>query len=127
MLGLGKKKGLSRPTEAFVHAEGCKVVVADPGFKPEWQEIEEGHWRRICQCYSEDIYEPRTDTRTRLDPMDPATFGHCGGCDQRDTTDPVVLRAILKVQEGAGGGYWWVQCGACDCGWQVPHFVEEAN
>jgi len=65
MLGLGKKKGPSRPTEAFVHAEGCKVVVADPGFQPEWQEIEEGHWRRICQCYSEDIYEPRTDTRTR--------------------------------------------------------------
>ena len=63
----------------FAHAEGCKIVVADPGFQPEWQEIEEGHWRRICQCYSEDIYEPRVDTRTRLDPLDPATFRHCAG------------------------------------------------
>ena len=70
MFGL-KKKGPSRPTEAFAHAEGCKVVVADPGFEPEWQEIEEGHWRRICQCWSEDIYEPRVDTRTRLDPLGP--------------------------------------------------------
>jgi hypothetical protein len=57
MFGL-KKKGPSRPTEAFTHADGCKVVVADPGFQPEWQEIAEGHWRRICQCWSEDVYEP---------------------------------------------------------------------
>ena len=49
MFGL-KKKGPSRPTGPFAHAEGCKIVVADPGFEPEWQEIEEGHWRRICQC-----------------------------------------------------------------------------
>ena len=123
MFGL-KKKGPSRPTEAFAHAEGCKVVVADPGFKPEWQEIEEGHWRRICQCWSEDIYEPRVDTRTRLDPLDPSTFGHCGGCEHRDTTDPAILRAILRVHDREG--YWWVQCGACDCGWQVPYYAAES-
>jgi hypothetical protein len=62
----GRKKGPSRPTAAFDHAFGCKIVVADPGFEPEWQEIEEGHWRRTCQCHAEDIYEPRADTRTRL-------------------------------------------------------------
>ena len=54
MFGL-KKKGPSRPTQAFAHAVGCTIVTADPGFQPEWQEIEEGHWRRICQCWSEDI------------------------------------------------------------------------
>ena len=122
MFGL-RKKGPSRPTDAFAHAEGCKLVVADPRFKPEWQEIEEGHWRRICQCWSEDIYEPRVDTRTRLDPWDPATFGHGGGCEQRDTTDPAILRAILRVHDREG--YWWVPCGACDCGWQVPHYAAE--
>jgi hypothetical protein len=28
--------------------------VADPDFEPERQELEEGHWRRTCQCYSDD-------------------------------------------------------------------------
>ena len=37
MLG-PKKKGPSRPTKAFAHADGCKIVTADPGFQPEWQE-----------------------------------------------------------------------------------------
>jgi hypothetical protein len=77
MFGL-KKKGPSQPTGPFEHAFGCKVVVADPGFQPEWQKTEEGHWRRICQCYSEDRYEPPVDTRTRLDPLDPSTFRHGG-------------------------------------------------
>jgi hypothetical protein len=34
-----------------------------------------------------------------------------------------VLLVILKVREGAGGSYWWVQCGTCDAGWQVPHYA----
>ena len=85
MFGL-KKKGPSQPTGPFAHAVGCKIIVADPDFQPEWQELEEGHWRRICQCWSEDRYEPRVDTRTRLDPLDPSTFAHFPACEHRDTT-----------------------------------------
>jgi hypothetical protein len=124
MFGLGKK-GPSRPTEAFAHAEGCKVVVADPGFEPPWQEVEEGHYQRTCQCYAEDIYEPRADTRTRLDPLDPSTGQHLGGCEFRDTTDLVTLRAVLKVTDR--GDYWRVDCNACDGVWQVLYFAAESE
>jgi hypothetical protein len=41
----------------------------------------------------------------------------------RDTSDPALLRAILKVRDGAGGDHWWVECGICECGWQVPHYA----
>jgi hypothetical protein len=34
-----------------------------------------------------------------------------------------MLRVLLKVRDGAGGDYWWVECGACDTGWQVPHYA----
>jgi hypothetical protein len=120
----GRKKGPSRPTEAFAHAAGCTIVTADPGFQPEWQEIEEGHWRRICQCWSEDIYEPRVDTRTRLDPLDPATFRHGGGCEHRDTTDPTIVKAILRVHDRED--YWWVECSTCEYGWQVAYYAAES-
>jgi hypothetical protein len=33
-----------------------------------------------------------------------------------------MLRAILRVKDGAGGDYWWVECNACDTAWQVPQF-----
>lgn len=122
MFGL-RKKGPSRPTEAFAHAEGCKVVVADAGFQPEWQEVEEGHWRRICQCYSEDMYEPRADPRVRLDPMDPPTFRHAPWCEHRDVTDPSIVKALLSVREREN--YWYVQCGTCETGWQVPFYAAE--
>lgn len=122
MFGL-KKKGPSRPTEAFAHADGCTIVTADPGFQPEWQEIETGHWRRTCQCYSEDIYEPRVDKRARLNPLDPSTFRHGGGCEHRDTTDPTIVKAILLVTDREG--YWWVECSACEYGWQVPYYAAE--
>jgi hypothetical protein len=79
--------------------------VADPDFEPEWQEIDEGHWQRACQCYSEDRWEPRADTRTRLDPMNPSTFAHFPACEHRDTTDPVIVRAILTVFERET--YWY--------------------
>jgi len=111
MFGL-KKKGPSQPTGPFEHAFGCKVVVADPGFQPEWQEIENGLWRRICQCYAEDRYEPPVDTRPRLDPWDPATFHHLGGCEHRDVSDPTINKAILRVQPREG--YWRVDCASCD-------------
>jgi hypothetical protein len=35
-----------------------------------------------------------------------------------------VLKFLLKVKDGAGGGYWWVECGTCDTGWQVPYYAE---
>src|SRR5687767_10957440 len=104
MFGL-KEKGPSRPTGPVEHASGCKLVVADPGYQPPWQEVERGHWRRTCQCYSEDIYEPRVETRTRLDPLDPSTFRHMPQCEHRDTTDPALVRIILKVQDVAEGDY----------------------
>jgi hypothetical protein len=34
-----------------------------------------------------------------------------------------VLKVLLKVKDGAGGGYWWVECGSCECGWQIPHYA----
>lgn len=79
--------------------------MADPGFQPEWQEIEEGHWRRICQCWSEDIYEPRVDRElgsTRwIRP--PSATGP--SCERRDVADPAIVRAILRVHDREG--FWW--------------------
>jgi hypothetical protein len=37
--------------------------------------------------------------------------------------DAARLRLILKVKDGVGGGDWWVECGTCECGWQVPHYA----
>jgi len=63
----------------------------------------------------------------RLDPYDPSTFRHAGQCEHRSTSDPALLRAILKVRDGAGGGYWWVECASCEIGWQVPHHAESVG
>jgi hypothetical protein len=124
MFGL-KKKGPSQPTGPFAHADGCKLVVADPDFEPEWQGLDEGHWRRICQCHAEDRWEPRADTRTRLDPLDPSTFAHFPACKHRDVVDPVIVEAILTVLERET--YWYVQCSTCACGWQVPFYTAEVG
>jgi hypothetical protein len=102
--------------------ENCKIQAADPTVSIEWSELERGHWRAVCQC---DYYEP-ADRRVRLDPNDPSTFRHPGQCEHRYTSDPALLRAILKVRDGAGGGYWWVECGTCECGWQVPLYAEQS-
>jgi hypothetical protein len=32
-----------------------------------------------------------------------------------------------KLQDGAGGDYWWVECGTCECGWQVPYYAESVG
>ena len=122
MFGL-KKKG---PTQPFTHADNCKILNADPTVQIQWSEVETGHWRALCQCGSEDVYEEPTDRRVRLDPYDPSTFRHAGQCERRHTTDSALLRAILKVRDGASGGYWWV-CGTCECGWQVPHYAESVG
>jgi hypothetical protein len=121
MFGL-RKKG---PDKAFSHTADCKIVKAQGGDEIPWSEIESGHWQAVCQCGSEDFYEV-ADRRTRLDPLDPSTFRHVGQCEHRDTTDPAVVRTILKVKDGMGEGYWWVTCGACDTSWQVPHYAAES-
>ncbi len=62
-------------------------------------------------------------SRFHDDPGEPD--GHAPQREHRDTTDPAVLRAILKVREGEGRGYWWVECGVCDHGWQVSHYAAQ--
>jgi hypothetical protein len=61
-----------------------------------------------------------------LDPLDPSTSRHAGQFEPRDTTDPALLRLLLKVQDGADPGYWWVTCGACETSWQVWHYAAES-
>jgi hypothetical protein len=70
------------------------------------------------QCGKEHHHEPPADRRVRLDPYDPSTVVPAPQCEHRGVTDPAVLRAILRVHDREG--YWWVECSACDCGWQVP-------
>jgi len=112
-----KKKG---PTREFTHAPDCPIVRADPSYVPPWQELETGVWSATCVCGREVEREASADHRVRLDPLDPATARHGAVCDHRDTTDPALLRAILRVTPG--DGYTWVQCGTCDYGWQVPDY-----
>jgi hypothetical protein len=84
-------------------------------------------WRARRGERSENVYEEPTDRRVRLDPYDPSTFRHAGQCEHRDASDPALLRVILKVRDGVGGGYWWVECGTCEWGWQVPHYAESVG
>lgn len=37
--------------------------------------------------------------------------------------DRAVLKIVLKVKDGAGGSYHWVECGSCECAWQVPYYA----
>jgi hypothetical protein len=67
--------------------------------------------------------EPAAE-RVRLDPLDPSTAHHAGECEFKDVTDPAVLKVLLTVREGQGVGYWWVECGSCATGWQVPYYAE---
>jgi hypothetical protein len=52
-------------------------------------------------------------------------YGSVVKCEHRSTSDPALLRVILKVRDGAGGGYWWVECRTYEGGWQVPLCAEE--
>jgi hypothetical protein len=78
-----------------------------------------------------ELQGPRTSTSPTIvfgsTHMDLSTFRHAGQCEHRSTSDPALLRAILKVRDGAGGGYWWVECGSCECGWQVAHYAESVG
>jgi hypothetical protein len=35
------------PDRVFSHAEGCKILAADPSVRIEWSEIERGHWQAV--------------------------------------------------------------------------------
>jgi hypothetical protein len=115
--------GKKRPSRAFLHAPDCKIMKADPTTEIPWSEVGTGHWRAECQCRIEHFHEAPADSRTRLDLLDPSSFRHAGQCEHRDTTDPTLLAAILKVTDGAGDDYWWVQCSACDPAWPVSHYA----
>jgi hypothetical protein len=46
-----------------------------------------------------------------LDPYDPDTFVHSGGCEQGGTGDADLIRRIPKVEERSD--YWWVTSSLC--------------
>jgi hypothetical protein len=122
MFGM-KKKG---PSQEFAHTDGCRILHADPGVKIPWSEEERGHWVARCVCGEEHYREPAAP-RVRLDPLDSTTSHHAGQCEFAGVTDPAVLKVLLKVREGAGGGYWWVECGSCEIAWQVPYYAESVG
>jgi len=33
----------------------------------------------------------------------------------------------LRVRDGAGVGYWWVECGTCECGWKAAQCAESVG
>jgi hypothetical protein len=98
------------------HGQGFGDV---PGICP-FGRVERGHWRAVCQCGLRITTSPSqtvfgsTRSLRRL-------ARHLPQCDFVAATDPAVLRVLLKVKDVAGRDYWWVECGACDTAWQVPH------
>jgi hypothetical protein len=112
------------PTRAFSHSENCKIQ-ARSHRSIEWSKLERGHWRAVCQCGWRITTSP-IDDRVRSDPLDAKTSRHAGECEFASETDPAVLRVILKFKDSAGGEYWWVECGTCECGWQIPRYAESA-
>ena len=123
MFGLGDKKGQTLPERPFSHADDCKIFKADPIVQIPWNEEEPRYWVRTCVCAKEYHHEPYVEHRVRLDPFDPGTARHLPQCEYASTTDPGVLRLALRIADRAG--YSWVECAACQGGWQVPYFAEE--
>jgi hypothetical protein len=116
-----KKQG-GPPDRPFSHAEGCKILAADPTVQIEWSEIERGYWQAVCVCGKQYFYAPPAGDRVRLDPLDPKTSRHLGQCEFAAETDPATLRLLLRVTDK--DDYWWVQCASCETGWQVPRYAE---
>jgi hypothetical protein len=110
--------------QAISHSDDCRILRADPSVSIPWSQVERGHWVRTCQC-SQEHYRAPEPARVRLDPFDPATMRHLPQCEFRGTTDPATLRALLRVTPKEG--YAWVECGACDSGWQVPYYAERVG
>lgn len=52
-------------------------------------------------------------------------MSHASQCELASETDVALLRVVLKVRDGAGGDYWWVECGTCDCAWEVSELRRE--
>jgi hypothetical protein len=75
-------------------------------------------------CGFEDYYEP-VPGRVRLDPLDPKTSRHAAQCQFRSETDPVLIKAILKVTEK--DRYAWVECNSCSFGWQVADYASASG
>jgi hypothetical protein len=121
MFGIKKK---NPPTTPFDHSADCKIMKADPTTEIKWSETRTGFWEARCQCGVQYYQEPASDERERLDPLDPKNARHSPTCEYVAETDPTLLRAILRVRDGANSTYSYVQCSSCDHGWQVPHFVQ---
>ena len=124
MLGR-KKKGPSRPTEAFAHTDGCTIVTADPGFQPEWAGD-----RRGPLAANLPMLERRHLRATRrhaysAHPLHPVTFRHGPSCEHREVGDPGIVRAILRVYDREG--HWWVECLTCAYGWQTRTMPRRAR
>ena len=107
------RKKIEPPDTPFAHDPDCRILKADPDVSIPWSRLEYGHWRRECVCNAEGWNEP-APKRVRLDPYDPTTSRHLPQCEFASTTDPAMLRVLLKVQDGRGGDYWWLTCSACD-------------
>ena len=122
-----RKKHQGPPDRPFQHTDDCKILKADPDVEIPWSRLEYGQWRRECLCTTEYYNEPFVDDRVRLDPLDPKTSCHLPQCEYISEIDPAVLRVLLKVTPGLGGGYSWVTCGACDAGWQVADYAESVR
>jgi hypothetical protein len=105
------------PAGPFIHPEGCKIFRADPAVEIPWNEVDPGVWERRCVCNVEHIRVDPGGGLVRFDPYD----GHLPPPGGLRATGRNRARAILKGQECEG--YWWVQCGACDGGWQVPLYA----
>jgi hypothetical protein len=114
------KKGPNKP---FVHTDDCRILAADPDVQIQWNELETGFWVAECVCGKEYHHDQPADDLVRLDPFDPSTSRHLPQCEFVSETDPSVLKLLLKVTPGLGGGYHWVTCGDCQASWQVAYFV----
>jgi hypothetical protein len=96
MLGF-KKKGPSQPTGPFAHADGCTLAKSDPDFEPEWQEVEK------ATGFGSANAGPKTSTSNAPILVRGSTrstrrrFRHFPACEDRDTTDLKIVRAILTV------------------------------
>lgn len=119
-----KQKGPGRP---FSHDADCKILAADPSVEIQWSEVESGRWVAVCSCGEQVWYGPRVDERDRQDPLDPKTSRHAPQCAYAAEADPDLLKVLLKVRDGQGSGYWWVECGSCAWAWQVPFYAESVG
>ena len=119
MFGRPKKA----PDKLFMHAEGCRILAADPTAEIQWGELERGHWVAECVCGTEHYHEPRTRP-ARLDPLDPKTARHLPQCPYVRETEPATLKLLLKVRERED--YWLVDCGICESSWQVAFEAAES-